>query len=132
MTANKVGRRRKILTVTETTSPVPSHWLIMTNFTSTSTVEGFYKLARQCFYLFVYVHDFLITYFTFLKCHCRSNGLKNHLTSEHWWSSLFDHTVIKAFAIPINIDIKYMKGLMLLGKKRIAAPQNIQRMPPAE
>jgi hypothetical protein len=45
---------------------------------------------------------------------------------------MLDHTIIKAFATPINIDIMYMKALMLLGKKRIAAPENIQIMPPAE
>lgn len=42
------------------------------------------------------------------------------------------HTIIKAFAMPINIDIMYMKALMLLGKRRIPAPQNIQIIAPAE
>lgn len=42
------------------------------------------------------------------------------------------HTVISALAIPIHMDMKYMKPLMLLGKRKMLAPQNIQRMPPAE
>ena len=42
------------------------------------------------------------------------------------------HTIIKAFAMPINIDMRYMKALMLIGKNTIPAPQNIHIMAPAE
>lgn len=41
------------------------------------------------------------------------------------------YTIINAFAMPIKTDIAYMKELMFLGNRRIAAPQNIQIIPPA-
>lgn len=46
-------------------------------------------------------------------------------------AQIFQHTVINAFAIPINMDMAYMNGLMLPGKRIIATPQKIQRTPPA-
>lgn len=41
-------------------------------------------------------------------------------------------TIIRAFAMPINIAIPYTKPLKLLGKRKIPAPENIQIMAPAE
>lgn len=46
-------------------------------------------------------------------------------------AQIFQHTVINAFAIPINMDMAYTNRLILRGKRIIAIPQKIQRIPPA-